>query len=151
MNRREFNKAIAAKEHDDNLRAIFADWLDDQGEHEEAQRERGWLSAKQWLVLFAKKHSTEYKEYSYDDLLEFGRRAGENEGEAKIHFRGEMWDALTMNLAEFWTNWSIVTGLPSPEIPKDRGFHHWACCSHEIYHWFGPPPAPEPYPEDVDE
>ena len=86
-----------------------------------------------------RKNSTDYDTYTYENLLDFGRRAAANEGEAKIHLHEEMWLALKKNPAEFWKNWSVVTGLPSPSMPEDRGFHRWVCCSHQIYYWFGPP------------
>lgn len=146
MNREDFLKALAANENDANLRLVFADWLDDQGEHEEAARERAWFTAKDWLVRFARKHSTEWDKVTYEDLLDFGRRAAALGDDEKIRFGEEMWAALQQNIAEYWKNWSLVTGLPSPRIPEDRGFHYWACCSHEIYYWFGPPD-----PEDADE
>jgi uncharacterized protein (TIGR02996 family) len=146
MNREDFLKALAANEDDVNLRLVFADWLDDQGEHEEASRERGWLAAKEWLARFARKHSTEFDKYAYSDLLDFGRRATAAEEDGKVYFSERMWSALKTNIDEFWTNWSLVTGLPSPTIPEDRGFQHWVCCSHEVYYWFGLPD-----PEDADE
>ena len=53
MDQREaFLKALAENEDDTTTRLVYADWLDEQGEHEEADRQRKWPAAKEWLVRF---------------------------------------------------------------------------------------------------
>ncbi|MCE9607697.1 MAG: TIGR02996 domain-containing protein [Planctomycetia bacterium] len=147
MNKEDFLKALAANENKDdaNLRMVYADWLDEQGEHEEAHRERESLSGKEWLIRFARENSRS-KTYTYDDLLDFGRRAAVEESDAQIYLSREMCIALHENFVEFWRNWSLATGFSRPSIPANREFRHnapWACCTNEIRYWFGPP-----HPED---
>jgi uncharacterized protein (TIGR02996 family) len=147
MTKEDFLRVLAENEDDADLRLIFADWLDEQGEYEEADRQRGWLAAKQWLVRFARTHSTDWEEYTYDNLVSFGRRASASDDQAaRIHLDEPMWSALKENIDEFWKNWSVVTGLPSPSTSQGRGFQRWVCCAHEIYYWFGLPD-----PEDSDD
>src|SRR5205814_1124014 len=51
MNQRNaFLKALAKNEDDTATRLVYADWLDEHGEHEEADRQRKWPAAKEWLV-----------------------------------------------------------------------------------------------------
>ena len=50
-----------------------------------------------------------------------------------------MWYALKDYVQEFWRNWSIVTGITLPSHLENKDFHRWACCSHEVYYWFGSP------------
>ena len=47
-----FLKLLAENEDDTTARLVYADWLDEQGEHEEADRQRKWPAAKEWLVKF---------------------------------------------------------------------------------------------------
>ncbi len=61
-------KRLIEHEDDTATRLVYADMLDYEGEHEEADRQRKWPAAKQWLVRFS-------KAFSYSDLIEFGHRA----------------------------------------------------------------------------
>jgi uncharacterized protein (TIGR02996 family) len=140
-----FLKALAEDEDDTTTRLVYADWLDDHGAHEEADRQRRWTPAKAWLVRFCKENSL-YEEVSYEGLLEFGRRAAREESSSgRIYFDNEaMWHALQAGSQEFWNNWSVVTGLPLPPGLENKGFHHWQCCPTENYYWFGPPDSSDP-------
>ena len=56
MNERDaFLEALARNEDDTPTRLVYADWLDEQGEHEEADRQRKWPAAKEWLVRFCRR------------------------------------------------------------------------------------------------
>ncbi len=50
--RERFLKALAKNEDDTSTRLVFADWLDEHGEYDEANRQRAWPEAKAWLVKF---------------------------------------------------------------------------------------------------
>jgi uncharacterized protein (TIGR02996 family) len=55
--RQAFLKVIAASPWDDEApRLVYADWLDEQGEHEEANRQRDYVPSDRWLREFAVKH-----------------------------------------------------------------------------------------------
>ncbi len=134
--RNAFLKLLAENEDDTTARLVFADWLDDHGEHEEADRQRKWPAAKEWLVKFCKDNNpdpatdSETRLIPYEELLELGwtiairvdERAGsESDQEAFGYSCGNNWrmcDALRSGVAEFLANWSIVTGMP---LPPDAG------------------------------
>ena len=146
--RKAFEKALKKNEDDTTTRLVYADWLDEQGEHEEADRQRKWPAAKEWLVGFSKENSG-YQEASYEGLIAFGRQVAREEGSSerseRISFENEaLWEALRTHSQEFFQNWSVVTGIPLPPGLENKGFHYWACCAHEVYYWFGPPDSSDP-------
>jgi uncharacterized protein (TIGR02996 family) len=49
-----FLRALANDEDDTPTRLVYADWLEERGEHEEADRQRKWPAAKEWLVRLCK-------------------------------------------------------------------------------------------------
>jgi uncharacterized protein (TIGR02996 family) len=57
----DFLAAIREAWDDTVLRAVYADWLDEHGEHEEAARQRNWTetweASFQWMAEFGKKIS----------------------------------------------------------------------------------------------
>ena len=144
MNERNaFLKFLAENEDDTTTRMVFADWLDEHGEHEEADRQRKWPAAKEWLVRFCQVNNpdpstdSETRVISYEELLELGwsiaisvdERAGsESDQEAFGLFCGNnqtMCDALRSDVTEFLANWSIVTGMPLP--PDARYIVRFGC------------------------
>jgi uncharacterized protein (TIGR02996 family) len=143
--REVFLKMLAENEDDTATRLVYADWLDDHGEHEEADLQRKWPAAKEWLVRLSKECSR-YQEVSSAELLEFGRQVAKDENPSeRVYIDNEdMWDALKAHGQEFWTNWSIVTGIPLPARLETQGFHYWRCCAHDVSYWFGEPDASDP-------
>jgi uncharacterized protein (TIGR02996 family) len=141
MNDREpFLKALAKNEDDVLTRMVYADWLDEQGEHEEADRQRKWPAAKAWLLEFTKSinyhgyaEDDEYKNplgspHTYADVIQAGHDAVSGEGycfgsdDGADYFRGER-----AAREEFFRNWSIVTGVPVPEEVVDNPPFRCAC------------------------
>lgn len=132
-----FIKALAANEDDTSTRMIYADWLDQQGEHEEADRQRKWPDAKAWITRFCRENnppgSEDYSgesDLSYQDLIENGHAVLENGDAPWMEPDSEYrWDfscganddmawALANHSVEFWSNWSIMTGIPvAPSLP----------------------------------
>lgn len=119
MSTREgFLLALEENEDDTTTRLIYADWLDDQGEHEEADRQRRWPAAKAWLrefcgveddnaegyVIGVKKLIAEARNALLDGSLIVDCWANE-----------EMCNNLRKDSREFWHRVSVVTGLPLPE------------------------------------
>ncbi|VTU00733.1 unnamed protein product [Gemmataceae bacterium] len=138
IERDAFLAALAENEDDTTTRLVYADWLDEQGEHDEADRQRKWPAAKEWLVGFcaANNHGPDEEDpyewvISYADLLELGREAVAGADKDGFGFscgnNMTMCDALRDNSAEFWRNWSIVTGVPLPPGGAERGGFHCAC------------------------
>jgi uncharacterized protein (TIGR02996 family) len=130
-----FLKALADNEDDTTTRLVYADWLDEHGEHEEADRQRKWQPAKEWLVQFCRDHNPSPDEedhytwvISYEDLLEIGRETLEGDEDGlSCGNNMEMCDALNANSREFWKNWSIVTGIAVPEDVDERSYFSCAC------------------------
>ncbi len=133
MNERDaFLKVLAANEDDTTVRLVYADWLDEQGEHEEADRQRKWPAAKEWLIRLSRDNNPPSEDdpdewfISYQTLLELGREGVERTGDwygFSCANNMSMCDALRENSEEFWKNWSIVTGVPlPPDIEEKSGF-----------------------------
>jgi len=145
-------RAIAANEDDILVRLVFADWLDEHGEHEEAERQRKWSEAKKWLDNICKEHNAgcrEGQEFTYDQLLDFGRNASTMtnviiEVFTDIPDSYNIVTAIRDQIPEFWKAWSIVTGLPlSPNLEQKSYYVSGFCCQNEIYpdtHLAGPIP-----------
>ncbi|QJW94216.1 TIGR02996 domain-containing protein [Frigoriglobus tundricola] len=137
MNERKgFLKLLAENEDDLTTRLVYADWLDERGEHEEADRQRKWPAAKEWLVRFCRQNNpadeqdTEEWFISYETLLELGREAVERDGRELWFSCGNnmgMCDALRSECGPFWKNWSIVTGVPVPPDAEARSSFSCAC------------------------
>lgn len=142
--RKAFLKALAKNEDDTTTRLVYADWLDERGEHEEADRMRKWPAAKEWLVRFCQENNPpaadeedpdeEYYEWviTYEELLKLGREAVEQGGGKDGYWIScgnnmGMSDALGANCKEFWKNWSIVTGIPLPPDIEDNSYFSCAC------------------------
>lgn len=140
-----FLKRLAEDEDDTATRVVFADWLDERGEHEEADRQRKWPVAKAWIERVCKMCSGEYQQVRYEELIEFGHQVVRDENPRDRYYlpNDDVWSELRFNRDEFWTNWSIVTGVALPPGLEAKGFHYWACCSHEVYYWFGAPDEEE--------
>jgi uncharacterized protein (TIGR02996 family) len=129
--RRAFLRALAANEDDTTTRLVFADWLDERGEHEEADRMRKWDAAKAWLVgVFEQHNRGDYigNLNTYEDLLELARVAVAEADEHGFGFdcgsNERLCEALRTNAGKFWENWSIVTGIP---LPADTGNTYFGC------------------------
>jgi uncharacterized protein (TIGR02996 family) len=123
MSEREaFEKAIAAAQWDDELiRGVFADWLDEQGEHEEADRQRRYVPAERWLRAFAKKHFGYDGEEEVADVEDYNSSYGQLMYFLSRHSDGEYYLPFDTPYGfndyseELWRNFEIVTGEPAPE------------------------------------
>jgi uncharacterized protein (TIGR02996 family) len=134
-----FLKALAENEDDTTTRLVYADWLEEQGLHEEADRQRKWPAAKEWLVRLLRDHPPEKDSYddlnepviSYRTLLKLGQQAIDEVDDVR-GFVISCGNHITMSFAlndsckDFWKNWSIVTGVPLPlDVEKRSSF---TCC-----------------------
>jgi uncharacterized protein (TIGR02996 family) len=127
--RKGFLTALAKNEDDQSARNAYVDWLDERGEHDEAERHRNFPMAKQWLIRFAKDISYEGEDwYTYEQVVQAGREALQD-GEycwgtdaGADFFRGG-----EANRREFWRNWSIVTGVPVSEDAVENTLFRCSC------------------------
>jgi uncharacterized protein (TIGR02996 family) len=136
VNEREaFLKALADNENDTTTRLVYADWLDERGEHEEAERQRNWPAAKAWLVQLCLKHNPppdgDVWVISYEELLDLGRQTVKEADDEGLDFSCgnniEMCDALRDNSQEFWKNWSVITGVPLPPDVEEKTYFRCCC------------------------
>ena len=134
MNERNgFLKLLAENEDDATTRLVYVDWLDEHGEHEEADRQRKWPAAKEWLVRFCEQNNPAADEedpyewiMSYEVLIASARTAVEEDSEwigVECGNNMSMCSALETNSKEFWKNFSIITGIPlPPNVETKSGF-----------------------------
>jgi uncharacterized protein (TIGR02996 family) len=111
IDRDAFLAAITAAPWDDEApRGAYADWLDERGEHEEADRQRRHVAAERWLRAFAEQHH-----------LYAGYPEGIREVVEERYCHGSDGDSLCEDLADepdlradLYENWQVVTGKRLP-------------------------------------
>jgi uncharacterized protein (TIGR02996 family) len=132
VNEREaFLNALAENQDDVTTRLVFADWLDERGEHEEADSQRRWVAAREWLVKFCHDNNPPagradpYGSFiSYEKLMDLAREAIEIGYDEHVWYECRNNDALCAalrdNEEEFWKNAALVTGaVPFPQLDDD--------------------------------
>ena len=135
MRRQAFEEAIAQDRYDLGLRKVFADWLDDHGDPEEAAIQRAWTKDKQdsicWLEDLAQHMSGVHNWHggvnniSYEELLAAARLYLEK-GEMTPEYGALEWSNLLCDVEkEFWGHYQRATGTEVPE-GQDTGF--FECC-----------------------
>jgi len=138
--RKAFLKALADNEDNAEVRMTYADWLDARGEHEEAERQSRWPVAKQWIIEFCDIYNPPLNDdyygpedfVTYHILIERGMAAVKDAGNPygpSIHCcsNENLCDGLAQNKQEFWKNWSIITGIPVPEVVVEKCGYTCAC------------------------
>jgi len=149
MSHREaFLRALDANEDDVTMRLVYADWLEEHGEIEEAERQRAWPAAKEWLVKFYKEswenEKVQLSKYgidpidsdgewpgsigSYEEMMAQAREAADR-GFDCMECGNSNWlcDALRSRQVEFWKNSCIVAGYRLPDDMADKGHFRCAC------------------------
>lgn len=112
--RQAFLAAIESSPLDLAPRMVFADWLDEQGQYDEATEQRQWtierLKSRQWIIEFAGQYG-----FSFDDMMEGAKNGALYGGE---NLEGEHVPD------EFWDHYILVVG----KIPDNRvSFFRCAC------------------------
>lgn len=133
---KDFLDVLAKDEDDTATRLVYSDWLDENGQHEEADRQRKWPVAKQWLMNLCEQNQREVGDddevspIQYQDLLERGLEAVTSDADTLWFSCGRnkyLCDYLRENFQEFWKNWSIVTGIPLEESAIESCSFSCAC------------------------
>lgn len=148
--REDFLRKITENEDDPVVRLVYADWLQEQGDYDEEERQRKWTAAKQWIVSFCKENNPPlpgepgYEDWPegydqiripYEELMTMATKAYEESEEhfaaaaPHMYFGGNqsMCDAMRARGEEFWRNWSIVTGLKIDEQAAREGTYGCGC------------------------
>lgn len=147
--RKAFLEAIEKEPTNYDHRYIYADWLDENGEHEEADRQRKYEKAEKWLKDFARNDD----EFNWDH--EYPHEAGECDPEngywyccgyhqlvrfLAAHEKGSIIDdsyylgfdtphGWNNYSEELWENFEVVTGkkAPTDQYRKELPPFYCAC------------------------
>ena len=121
--REAFLRGLAERPDDEMAHKIYADWLDEQGEHREAARQRDWSAERQradtWLHEFAERWN-----FDFDEMI---AQAQHEDGYAvargiDLHGRLELAHG---DEDLFWQHLETLTGLHfSREHQENFG---WSC------------------------
>jgi len=113
--RAAFLAAIQDNPHDYLRRYVYADWLDEHGEHDKATRQRAFEKADRWLRDFAEKYIIDY-----DSLLD-GAASG------KGGCFGDDDGPQAMRDLKFWEYLEVVTGQKFTDDHRDTTYFRCAC------------------------
>jgi uncharacterized protein (TIGR02996 family) len=133
--REGFLRAIEQDPDDETTRLVFADWLDEQGEYDEATRQRQIPAARRWLADFGKDMAGPYGDEEEDRLYGNGLSV-EQLVEIAVgcldrghgHTLGfDTPERAYTDGEEFWRNIQIVTGREVPEGVRGAAPFRCAC------------------------
>lgn len=135
--RQAFLAAIEAEPLNHLLRCIFADWLDERGESDEADRQRAWVGAFEYLLNNFLDCYVEYGEEEDREPTSFADAMKEIEywqtsltEDGGICFADtesplKLYDMADRN--EFYRNLEIVTGVKVTPESRERASFRCAC------------------------
>lgn len=138
-----FLAALDANEDDEATRLIYADWLEEQGEYEEAERQRKWTGAKAWLVKLLgdccrgevdDDPDAWHPNPSFSRLCQVAQQAlaeMERLDADRVVMDWGANESLTVAMRalrqDFWQNWAIVTGVRVPHDLWERSYFGCSC------------------------
>ena len=105
--RERFLAVLAANEDDVGCRMAYADWLEEHGEDDEANRQRAWPEAKAWLKRFCDC----YRSYEY--IMEHAAIWVEDKkrgGWGEYIVGGEEMEGEYVPEV-FWDHYEVITGV----------------------------------------
>jgi uncharacterized protein (TIGR02996 family) len=114
--RQAFLNSITAAPEDLGLRQVYADWLDEQGLHEEALYQRSWSlsqESRKWIERFADQY-----DFTYDRIVDAATRFLEH-GDYLVdgsRLEGEFVPD------EFWEHFEKATGRQVPRHGRENFF-----------------------------
>ncbi|MFO0850639.1 MAG: TIGR02996 domain-containing protein [Gemmataceae bacterium] len=120
------------------LRCVFADWLDDRGESDEADRQRQWVAAFEYLrenfmdcyVEFGAEEESREPTSFADTMkeIEYWQTSLIEDGDicfADTESPEKLYDEADRN--EFYRNLEIVTGTTITAVTRERASFRCAC------------------------
>lgn len=118
--RTNFLLAIAANPLDQSLRSVFADWLEENGQEDDAKKQREWThhkaASEQWLRIFASENRGDYEEMIYGAVSGEGYCFGEEDGPQHVR-----------DNREFWHHIENVTGKRLDNEHRENTFFRCSC------------------------
>ncbi len=110
MDRATWEKTIESRPDDQTTRLVYADWLEQNDQPEEADRQRKYLASERWLKNFADIVDADFEEMM--DVAE--SHCLDDEGDRKkvwpdYLIDGGKWDG-EQTPEKFWVHYHIVTG-----------------------------------------
>lgn len=106
-------RALEENEDDLTTRLIYADWLDEHDEPEEADRMRAWPAAKKWLTEFS------IGGHDWQEVL----ANAESDWDYITEYDSDSWqDAFYDVQDDFYRNVEIVTGKKFLEDDRKNPF-----------------------------
>ncbi len=113
--RAAFLAAIEANPPDYLRRYVYADWLDEHGEHDEANRQRAFEQADRWLRDFAERYTIDYESLLGGAASGQGGCFGDDDG------------PHAMRTLEFWESLEIVVGQKFTDDHRENTWFRCAC------------------------
>lgn len=124
MNNQDFLDEIAKDPYNEQIRIVYADWLEECDEYDEAIRQRKFIPAYKWLRNFADEWYFDFNELIYEaDREELANNWGRYvvAHGVDLHSRGELGEDHDI----FWQNLSIYTGKQYTQEHIDT--MGWSC------------------------
>lgn len=135
--REAFLKALEADPLDSLSRSAYADWLEENGEDDEAARQRAWVDSYHLLAYYVDPYADEvdedcpeprprvysevmaevafWREYVQKGDICFGSNRAQDE--LQIHEKKEA----------FWRAFEVITGVRPPEKLRTQEWYKCAC------------------------
>ena len=113
--RQAFLDAIQREPNNYSHRYVYADWLDEHGEHEEADRQRKYEMANTWMLEFARKLHLDR-----DELVDAGVRFLEGGGQTGYDSLSERYRENFDKFPKYWEMLEVITGKPFTDPRSGR-------------------------------
>jgi uncharacterized protein (TIGR02996 family) len=141
--RERFLEALAADPLDDATRLVYSDWLEENGEPEEAGRMRRWRASYEWMCRLAHKaggtlvkygdqevgEQDDWREFDVEEIIQAGTDYAAGEDYLCQYGSQTLRDAFyydqdglasrapVFSARDYWAHWETLTGgrRPGPE------------------------------------
>lgn len=125
----EFLKAIEASPLDFELRMIYADWLEENDEPEEATRQRKYQSSYEWMKSFASEHFrwAEPHHYTAEEMIEAIKDYVEIGDYFNQDGHTSLKDLDIGDMQEVYNHFEVLTGIKVIESKRDENPFSCSC------------------------
>lgn len=119
-----FEEAIAENPYDETTRKVFADWLEEHGDDDEAILQREWTAEKHAAAEAFLDDYASQCDLSRDELLEIAQTYL---AQGLGHTLGFDTPDIVWRSEDFWTHFMVVTCQPVPDEQRADVFLRCAC------------------------